>query len=37
MELNWDGSLLATASIKGTLIRILDIEKGTIIELRRGS
>ena len=38
MELSPDGNFLATASKKGTLIRIFDIkEKKIISELRRGS
>ncbi len=36
--MNYDGSMLATASDKGTLIRIFNVEKGTfLLEVRRGS
>jgi WD40 repeat protein len=38
MALNFTGSLLATASDKGTLIRIFSTEDGTPLqEVRRGS
>jgi hypothetical protein len=37
MEFNKTGTLLATASKKGTLIKILKVEEKSIIILRRGS
>lgn len=38
LTINADGTLLATASVKGTIIKIFAIEEGDLIqELRRGS
>ena len=38
LAINHDGNLLATGSDKGTLVRLWDIETGSLLqELRRGS
>lgn len=38
MAVNSEGTLIATASIRGTIIRIFSVEEGELLqELRRGS